>query len=271
MEKLYNDIEYSNKAIEANNEEEALYVYVHTIDYDVEVLEWDEEERQEERQVIDEEGNPVYDEEGNPVMETVTVTVTVPRMVEETIEVQKTEIVQVPVTDEEGNPVYDEEGNPVYRDEEVPVYDEQGNPVMIEVTIEVQAHHTETRQKEVAELLIAPTGYYVCYDENYTDGTINPNYEEEVAQKERQRIMKLSMTKLDLVTYLEPLGITYTQIKGMLAQSEEAQKEWELCERVYRFNTMLNTMATAVGISSEQLDYIFQVANGEDVEPPAAG
>ena len=40
MEKLYNDVEYSNKAIEANNEKKALYVYVHTTDYDVEVLEW---------------------------------------------------------------------------------------------------------------------------------------------------------------------------------------------------------------------------------------
>ena len=243
MEKLYNDKDYSDKAVQANNEKKALYIYVHDIDCDTEVLEWNEEEKQEERQVTDEEGNSVYDEKGNPVTEMTTVIVAIPKMVEEVIEV----------------PVYDEYGNLVY--------DKEGNPVTENKTIEVQAHHTETRQKTVAELLIAEPGYYICYRENYTDGTLNPNYEEEKERRERERILKLSMTKLDFVNYMESFGITYDYIKGLLAQSEQAQKEWELCERIYRFNSILNAMALTAGITSEQLDYIFKKANGEDVEP----
>lgn len=48
MEKLFNDIEYSNKAIEANEEGKYLYQYIHDIEYEIDV--------------------PEYDENGNPIM-----------------------------------------------------------------------------------------------------------------------------------------------------------------------------------------------------------
>lgn len=167
MEKLYNDKQYAEAAIQANEEGNFLYRYQHEIEYEAEVLEWDYEEVEETRPVFDEDGKPVthketierpiYDEEGNIIgyddpieidvqdTETVTVEKPVPHMVEETI--------IDPVTGEE-------------------------------TTIEVQGHHTETFTKMVEELLIAPEGQYVLIDDsNATDGTVNPDYSEAKTRK----------------------------------------------------------------------------------------
>lgn len=63
---------------------------------------------------------------------------------------------------------------------------------------------------------------------------------------------------------LQELGITYTQLKALIASSEQAQLEWELCERLYRFNPLLDVMASQLGITPLQLDMIFKTANGEN-------
>lgn len=126
MEKLYNDKQYAEAAIEANEEGKFLYRYQHEVEYEAEVLEWIHEEQEVERQKIDPEtGEPMYDEEGNPIMETVTIEVAVPKMVKETI-----------IDPETGE----------------------------EIEVEVQAHHTETFTKMVEELLIDYEGKYVIID-----------------------------------------------------------------------------------------------------------
>jgi hypothetical protein len=98
------------------------------------------------------------------------------------------------------------------------------------------------------------------------DGEIvlNPNYEEEIAQKERERIAKLSCTKRDFALMLQELGVDYfTTLKPLIESNLQAQLEWELCERLYRFNPMLDLMASQLGVTSEQLDGLFKYANGE--------
>lgn len=92
----------------------------------------------------------------------------------------------------------------------------------------------------------------------------NPNYEEEQAQKEKERIKMLSCTKRDFALLLQEYGVSYTQLKTLVASSEQAQLEWDLCERLYRFNPLLDVMAGQLGITSEQLDMIFKTANGEN-------
>lgn len=107
---------------------------------------------------------------------------------------------------------------------------------------------------------------YNSLDHYMWDGeavVINPNYDEEQAEKERQRIAMLSCTKRDFALLLQEQGITYTQLKALIAQNEQAQMEWELCERLYRFNPLLDIMGAQLGVSSEMLDYIFRKANGE--------
>ena len=89
----------------------------------------------------------------------------------------------------------------------------------------------------------------------YTEG--------EKAEQEQEHIKMLSCTKRDFALLLQEQGITYTQLKALIAQNEQAQLEWELCERLYRFNPLLDIMGAQLGVSSETLDYIFRKANGE--------
>ena len=71
------------------------------------------------------------------------------------------------------------------------------------------------------------------------------------------------MTKLDFAKYLKEYGVSYSQLKQVLATNDDAQMQWDLCERVYRFNPLLDELAKGFGISSEQLDRMFKLANGE--------
>lgn len=102
----------------------------------------------------------------------------------------------------------------------------------------------------------------------YQDGEIiaNPNYEEIKQQKERERIGNLTMTKRVFALGLQQLGISYTQLKDLIATNEQAQLEWDLCIELQRNNPLLDVMAAQMSITSEQLDNMFKQANGESPE-----
>lgn len=130
----------------------------------------------------------------------------------------------------------------------VPIFDEEGNFIREEeqtVTREVQATHKEMRTVTLR--------YPV----------INPNYEEEQAQKEKERVARLSCTKRVFALMLQELGITYTMLKQLIATNEQAQLEWDLCVELQRSNPLLDVMALQLGVTSEQLDGLFKYANGE--------
>ena len=93
---------------------------------------------------------------------------------------------------------------------------------------------------------------------------LNPDYEKEQEEKEKERVKMLSCTKRDFALMLQEIGITYTQLKELIAQNEQAQLEWDLCEKLYRFNPLLDVMAAQLGITSLQLDMIFKTINGEN-------
>ena len=81
---------------------------------------------------------------------------------------------------------------------------------------------------------------------------------EELEQQEKERLMKSSMTKLDFVNALEPFGVNYYEhLLPLLNSNPEAKKQWDLCERVYRFNPLLDELARGFGITPSQLDKIF--------------
>ena len=98
---------------------------------------------------------------------------------------------------------------------------------------------------------------------NGVDIVTNPNYEKEQEKKEKERIARLNMTKLDFSNCLIELGVSYEQLKELLASDVEAQRQWELCERVYRFNPLLDDLASKFNITPEQLDVMFRKINGE--------
>lgn len=162
-------------------------------------------------------------------------------------------------TDEEGNPIYDEEGNPVMipvmidKEETIIVidYDEEGNPIgEHEETIIVQVPSTHKETIYVKGIVL------------------NPDYEQEEAEKEAERIGNLQITKRVFMLGLQQLGVTYSQLKQLIATNEQAQMEWDLCVELQRKNPLLDIMAAQLSVSPAMLDYIFQKANGEDVQPP---
>ena len=103
---------------------------------------------------------------------------------------------------------------------------------------------------------------YVLDGEEYV--LKDETWEEKQAQKERERIAMLSCTKRDFVLMLQEMGIDYfATLKPLIESNTQAQLEWELCERLYRFNPMLDLMASQMGVTSEQLDRLFKYANGE--------
>ena len=88
-------------------------------------------------------------------------------------------------------------------------------------------------------------------------------WEAKQAQKELERIAKLTCTKRVFALMLQELGITYTMLKELIATNEQAQLEWDLCVELERKNPLLDVMALQLGVTSEQLDGLFRYANGE--------
>lgn len=127
VRKLYTEDDYFRMANEANADGKKLIKVQEEREHQVEVLEWDYVDKEIEQQKIDPEtGKPMYDEEGNPIMEIVIIQVPVPRMVEETI-----------INPETGE----------------------------EITVKVQAHHTETRTEivEYLEIVDNPDNFKRCF------------------------------------------------------------------------------------------------------------
>ena len=63
---------------------------------------------------------------------------------------------------------------------------------------------------------------------------------------DEQDIKMLNVTRLDFVKILEELGVTWTNIKALMAQYPEMEKELTLCSNVYRGNELLNAMIPIV-------------------------
>lgn len=91
-----------------------------------------------------------------------------------------------------------------------------------------------------------------------------PHYsEEEKQEQERERISHLKCTKRVLALILQQMGITYTRLKELIATNEQAQLEWDLCVELERSNPLLDIVGAELGLSSADIDNIFQYANGE--------
>lgn len=96
---------------------------------------------------------------------------------------------------------------------------------------------------------------------------LNLNYEEEQAQKERERIAHLSLTRGDVFRgLLMARGVTRLMLRGMIEANEqltEVQKEMALIDfdealNFYRGNALIDTVGLALGIEPSQLDCFFE-------------
>jgi len=104
--------------------------------------------------------------------------------------------------------------------------------------------------------------YYI-----YSNGEIilNPNYEQEQAQKEAERVGELTMTALDFITFLRQSGLTLEQIRGYLDNNIELDTQLKYCQNVY-CKVARAVMPITVGditITSEMVENAFKIKNGE--------
>lgn len=142
---------------------------------------------------------------------------------------------------------------------DVPVYDENGFQT---------GTKKETAEKEFAKLLIAPSNYYICYKDNYTDGSVNPDYEEEIAQIEAQRIAKLSLTAADVERAIyKAFNKDFNDIVAMVESLNEAgdvnidvkalKIEFK-ANNFYRGNPYISQIGALLGVTETQLDEFFE-------------
>lgn len=101
--------------------------------------------------------------------------------------------------------------------------------------------------------------------ENYgeiPDGYKLVTNEEADQLQEYKRTQMLSMTKLDFFKYVvSPNGITYNELKQIIGSDENLSAQWELCSRVYRYNSLLDIDYISKfipDVTSDMLDEIFK-------------
>lgn len=228
MRKLYTEEQYIQKANEANALGQKLYIHTFEREYERTVKDFTYEEQLQEVQV--------YDEEGNPITEEQLVTVAIPVMIDVEIEVLKE--------------IFDEEGNPVYE--------------TVTEIVQVQQTHQETAIEEVAELLIAEKGYYICYEENYTYGTENPNFEAEKVYAEKERIANLKLTGADVERGIyKAKGMDFEDILAFIIKIQPADLDIKALKielkanHFYRGNPYVNAVGRILGFTELQLDNFF--------------
>jgi hypothetical protein len=82
--------------------------------------------------------------------------------------------------------------------------------------------------------------------------------EEELAQQERERIAKLSLTKREVFLGLyRAVGVTPDQIKAQITDPS-ALIEFEYANDYFRGNPLIDIVGASLGITPEQLDKFFQ-------------
>lgn len=88
---------------------------------------------------------------------------------------------------------------------------------------------------------------------------VNPNYEQEQAQKERQRLDLLNLTKADVLLALyQDKGLTPDDIKAMLKDNVPALIKFDYASSYYRGDEVVNALGLALGYTTEEMDYLFE-------------
>ena len=103
--------------------------------------------------------------------------------------------------------------------------------------------------------------YALELNEIFQDGipVINPNFEQEQIQKERQRLDLLSLTKADVLLALyKDKGITPDDIKTMLKDNVPALIKFDYASAYYRGDDVVNALGLALGYTKEEMDYLFE-------------
>lgn len=106
--------------------------------------------------------------------------------------------------------------------------------------------------EETQDEYVLDNGEYVLKD---------VEWEQAKARLEREKIDNLTCTKRVFALGLQQLGISYLQLKEIISSDEQAQMEWDLCERLVRKNPLINNLAEKFRFDKNRIDEIFIKAN----------
>lgn len=143
-------------------------------------------------------------------------------------------------------------------------YIEKDNEIVLADTDKNRLENTLPFMLQYEGLVIQETDKNIVYFENKFYFEDDAEYIEKQEQAEKERTGKLTMTKRVFALALQEYGISYSQLKTLIATNEQAQLEWDLCVELYRNNPLLDLMASQMGITSDQLNDMFKRANGEE-------
>ena len=120
---------------------------------------------------------------------------------------------------------------------------------------------TEEQAKKIGEDKL----FYIVQDGKLVE---NPNYEAEQAQKERERIGNLKLTKREVFLGLyKAKGVEPDMIKAQITDAM-ALIEFEYANDYYRGNPLIDIVGASLGITSEQLDKFFETNDFTVLLPP---
>lgn len=131
-----------------------------------------------------------------------------------------------------------------------------------------QAYDEEALKGYSNDIKPLPVDYEVCkYIIENGELVLDVDWENKQAQKEKERIAMLSLTRGDVFRgLLMAKGVTRAQLRAMIETNEqltEVEKEMALIDfdealNFYRGNALIDTVGLALGITSEQLDKFFE-------------
>lgn len=117
-------------------------------------------------------------------------------------------------------------------------------------------HNKGLEIEETSKALYALEDWELLQGDEVIDNT--EEYEAEQAQKERQRIDMLSMTKREMFLGLyQAKGITPDMLKAQITDPQ-ALIEFEYANDYYRGNPLIDVIGAQLGFTSEQLDKFFE-------------
>ena len=114
----------------------------------------------------------------------------------------------------------------------------------------------DVKMLEVSKLIFDEYEKYI-----YLNGELlrNPEYEKNEAKKEAERIARLSLTKRELFLALYDYNKTTPEtVRTLLADNPKGLIEFDYAERYYRGNPLIDLIGMQIGVTSEQLDYLFE-------------
>ena len=120
---------------------------------------------------------------------------------------------------------------------------------------------TEEQAKKIEEDKL----FYIVQDGELVE---NPNYEAEQAQKERERIGNLKLTKREVFLGLfQAKQVTPDMLKAQITDPQ-ALIEFEYANDYYRGNPLIDIVGATLGITPEQLDKFFEFNDYTYLLPP---